>query len=205
MKSFNNILVIYPVDSTIDFLEPIVNTITSVLPQTVVVRPLAGSSFNSISDDTELVIFLGHGTTRELFGGANKNGEKSKLFDIQNGALLFDECSVVLFSCNSVDYLKNMKANPISIENFFAFGDMPTDEEHVKHNQENFKDYWLDYNEEQLDYYKEVLVSSVIYGIKKAVKTDSFHGFYKGINHIVNMKLNEVLLEKKWTKSQKNR
>lgn len=203
MKNFNNILVIYPVDSTIDFLQPIVETITSLLPQSAIVRPESGSYFDSITDETELIIFLGHGTTRELFGGCDEKGEKSKLFDIQNGALQFDGCSVVLFSCNSSDYIKNVKANPISIENFFTFGDMPTDKEHVKHNQETFKNYWPDYNNEQLEFYKTSLVDAVSSGIRKAVMTNSFHGFNKGINHVTNLKINEIILNKKWSKNQK--
>lgn len=203
MKNFNNILVIYPIDPTIDFLQPIVDTITDLLPQSIIVRPKSGDSFDSITDETELIIFLGHGTTRELFGGSNDKGEKSKLLDTQTGALQFDGCSVVLFSCNSADYIKNVKANPVSIENFFTFGDMPTDNEHVKHNQENFKNYWLDYNEEQLEFYKTSLVEAVSNGFRKAVMTNSFHGFNKGINHIANLKINEIILNKEWNKSQK--
>ncbi len=203
MKNYSNILVIYPVDSTIAFLQPIVDTITILLPQSVIVRPESGDSFNSITDSTDLVIFLGHGTRRELFGGSNEKGEKSKLLDTQNGALQFDGCSVVLFSCNSVDYIKNVKANPVSIENFFTFGDMPTDKKHVEHNQENFENYWLDCNDEQLEFYKTSLVESVSNGFRKAVMTNSFHGFNKGINYIANLKINEIILNKVWSKNQK--
>lgn len=203
MKNFNNILVIYPIDSTIDFLQPIVETITKLLPQSTIVRPESGDSFDSITDDTELVIFLGHGTTRELFGGSDEKGEKTKLFDVQNGALQLDGCSVVLFSCNSCDYIKNVKANPISIDNYFTFGDMPTDKEHVIHNQANSKNYWVDFNDEQLEFYKTSLVEAVSNGFRKAVMTNSFHGFNKGILHVTNSKINEIILNEKWTKSVK--
>ncbi len=203
MKSFSNILVIYPIDPTIDFLQPIVDTIHSILPQSVLTRPKSGEPFDSITDDTELVIFLGHGTTTELLGGSDENGKKSKLFDTQNGAHQLDGCSVVLFSCNSVDYIKNVKANPIEINNFFVFGDMPTDKEHVKHNQQVHKNYWPDFNDEQLEFYKDALVKAVSSGFGKAVMTNSFHGFNKGITHVMNLKINEIILSKEWSKNQK--
>ena len=58
-------------------------------------------------------------------------------------------------------------------------------------------------DDEQLEYYKNVLVDAVIYGFEKAVKTNSFYGFYKGVNHIVNVKINLILENDRWTKNQK--
>ena len=96
-----------------------------------------------------------------------------------------------------------MKANPITIDNYFTFGDMPTDRDHVTHNQEYIKGYWPDFNTEHLNFYKEVLVQAVSKGFERAVKTNSFHGFNKGINFIVCKKINDIILNKKWSKNEK--
>ncbi len=203
MKSFNNVLIIYPQDSTIDFLQPIVNKLLRLFPKGQLDRPKYGIPLQSIDDETELVIFLGHGTTRKLYGGANENGDKFKLCDIPNGARLLDNCAIVLFSCNSYDYLKYMQGNPVTIKTFIVFGDIPTDWGHIRHNQDNDNSYWSECDDEQLDYYKNALVESAIYGFIKASKTDSFYGFYKGVTHIINKKINSIIENNKWKKNKK--
>ena len=101
MKNFNNVLIIYPEDSSIEFLKPIFEKLTKLFPKCTVDRPKYDTLLQSITDETDLIIFMGHGTTRELYGGANEKGEKKKLCDIPTAARLFNGCSVVLFSCNS--------------------------------------------------------------------------------------------------------
>lgn len=203
MRNFNNTLIIYPQDPTIDFLQPIVDLVKSYLPNSVLSRPKYGESVTDISDNTELIVFLGHGTNRELFGGVDHNEKKHILFNTQNGAHQFDGCALVIFSCNSIGFLKNIKANPVKIEDYIVFGDMPTDEEHVKHNQKVFPGYWADFELEHLEHYKRFLVDALSNGFRKAIQTDSFHGFTIGINHIVNDKTNEVIQNESFSINQK--
>jgi hypothetical protein len=154
MRNFKNVLVIYPIDSTIDFLQPVFDRITTLFSGCRISRPKFGDSLHTIIDDeTKLVLFLGHGTPSGLFGGANEKGEKQLLCTIQQGALLLDECAVVLFSCSSNDLLNKLQRNSAQIKNYVVFGDMPTDWEHVKHNQDINNKYWTECNEEQLSFY----------------------------------------------------
>ncbi|ANQ50553.1 hypothetical protein MY04_3188 [Flammeovirga sp. MY04] len=203
MKSYNSIYVVYPQDPSVDFLTPVFDKLISSLTNLTIFKPKENELLRSIPDDTDLVFFLGHGNTNELLN-INGRGEKVKLIDVQNGALQFDECSVILFSCNSVDYLKKVRSQEgVELNNFFVFGDMPTDKEHIEHNQKFREGFWSDYSLDHLEFYKSTLVESLSYGISNAISTDSFHGMFKGICLIVNKKINEVLFRDEWSKNEK--
>lgn len=204
MKNFENIVVIYPIDNTTDFLIPLFDFLVSLFPNCLVFRPVFNSKIHSyINDNTQLIIFLGHGTPSGIFGGTSENGDKNHLCDAEWGAHFFNECSIILFSCNSADYLRNIKKYPINLNNYIVFGDMPTDKEHVKHNQNLNKDYWKTFNEEVLLFYMESLVDSVSLGFYKAVCSNSFIGFYKGFCRSINKRINIVINNSSWTKETK--
>lgn len=203
MKNFKNILIIYPQDPTLIFLQPIVDLIKKRIPNCCIDRPSIGGKINKVTDETDLVFFLGHGTPSKLLGSPDKEGKKTVLIDVPNGARLFNECSLILFSCNSADYLKCILGQSISIGSSIVFGDMPTDNTHIKHNQELYKNYWTRYDNSQLEFYKNVLVESIIYGVSKGVSTGSLYGFCKGITHIVNKKINEVIRSEIWDRESK--
>lgn len=203
MKTFENILLIYPSDPTIQFLKPIESLIINRFPNCIIQKPQYKSSlYSMINDDTELIFFLGHGNTNGLFGGTNDNGEKELLCDIATSSLLLQDCSVILFSCNSKDFLKKLEYS--QIKNYIVFGDMPTDFEHIKYNQNNRnKEYWTECNFQQMNYYISTITEAALKGFEKVYNTNSFYGFKKGVEHVVNMKINEIINNNDWTKTQK--
>lgn len=204
MKNFKNVILIYPEDPSIDFLLPLFDGLKELFPNIIVHRPKYGATLHTIiDDDTQLVLFIGHGTPSGLFGGVDENKEKKMLCDIPSGARLLQDCSIVLFSCNSSDYIIKLQRNSAQIKNYIVFGDMPTDWSHINHNRDIEADYWSDCNEEHLSFYKSSLVESVLYGFKKAININSFHSFVKGINHIINVKINEIIQRDNWSKNQK--
>ena len=205
MKSFENTILIYPEDPTIDFLQPIFEKIKILFPEIIIHRPKYRASLDTMIDDnTQLVLFLGHGTPSGLYGGANENGDKQKLCDdILRSSFLLQGCSAVLFSCNSNDYMRKLLRNNGQINNYIVFGDMPTDWEHIRHNQDNDSRYWSECSNEQLSYYKNSLVESVIFSSEKACKMHSFYGFSIGIDHMLNVKINDIIGHIIWTKEQK--
>ncbi|MCR9066972.1 MAG: hypothetical protein NXI00_23600, partial [Cytophagales bacterium] len=104
MRAYNNIVIVYPLDESIVFLEPILNGLKILFPKAVVLRPQAGTYGSVITDETELVIFLGHGTPGQLYGSLNDSGDKSVFLNVTNGSLLLDGVDIILFACNSDDY-----------------------------------------------------------------------------------------------------
>lgn len=204
MRNFENAVIIYPEDPTIGFLNPLFEGITELLPNIAIHRPKHGDSLHTmVDDDTQLVIFIGHGTPSGLYGGVNGLGKKQLLCDISSGALLLQDCSIVLFSCNSDDYLKKLQKNAVEINNYIVFGDMPTDWEHIRHNRDNISDYWSNCDDDQLEYYKTAIVDAVLVGFRQAYKTSSFHGLYKGIEYVVNVRINDIIIHENWTKDVK--
>jgi len=202
MKNYNNIVVVYPIDGTIGFLEPIRIELRRLFPQAKIVRPRAGNAFNCITDETELVIFLGHGTPSRLCGSLDTYGEKSVFLDITTGSFFLDGVDIVLFSCNSSDYLKAIKQTA-EIDCYVTFGDMPTDWEHIRHNRKQDVNFLKDIKNEHLEYYKSAIVASVIEGLKNGVRTNSIIGIPKRISFVINQKINDVILNRNWSKPQK--
>ena len=202
MRVYNNIVIVYPLDDSIEFLQPILNGLKSLFPNAVILRPQPGTYGSAISDETELVIFLGHGTPSQLYGSLNDSGEKSVFLNVTNGSLLLDGVDIILFACNSDDYFRKVKRNA-EIDCYVTFGDMPTDWEHIRHNRDQDVNFLKDFEDEHLEYYKTVIVESVAEGFKNGVRTNSIIGIPKRISLIVNQKINDVILEQKWSKSQK--
>lgn len=202
MKSFNKIIVIFPEDSSIDFLEPIIKKIKERFPKVTISR-LKHNETIIIDDDTELIIFLGHGTPSKLFKGTDAKGEKAILWNTQMGAVQLNGTSVILLSCNSNDFLKNILRNNITINSYIVFGDMPTDKEHIEHNRKNNPNFWNEYTDEHLDFYKKTITDSVAYGIEKAYSPNFFYSFSKRIKFIINKRINNVIFCSKYSKKQK--
>ncbi|HCX20468.1 MAG: hypothetical protein CMB80_05935 [Flammeovirgaceae bacterium] len=202
MRVYNNIVIVYPLDNSIGFLQPILNELNSLFPNAVTLRPQPGTYGSAISDETELVIFLGHGTPSQLYGSLNDSGEKSVFLNVTNGSLLLDGVDIILFACNSDDYFRKIKRNA-EIDCYVTFGDMPTDWEHINHNRDQDANFLKDFEEEHLEYYKTVIVESVVEGFKNGVRTNSIIGIPKRISFVVNQKINEVILERNWSKPQK--
>ena len=202
MRNYNNIVIVYPIDETIEFLEPIRVELERLFPQAVLLRPEAGTYGSSITDETELVIFLGHGTPSQLYGSLNDSGEKSVFLNITNGSLLLDGVDIMLFACNSSDYFRKIKLNA-EIDCYVTFGDMPTDWEHICHNRDQDANFLKDFEDEHLEYYKSVIVESVVEGVKNGVRTNSIIGIPNRISFVVSSKINDVILGQEWSKSQK--
>jgi hypothetical protein len=204
MKDFNNIVIVYPEDPTIDFLKPICELLLNLYPKAELFRPLPSNYGATITDETDLLIFLGHGTPSKLLGNADLNGDNTVFLDVPNGALLLNNLAVILFSCNSYDYLKKIRKIS-SINYFLTFGDMPTDWKHIIHNRDLDPDYLNGIKDEHLDYYKQSLVESIVAGLKNGIKTNSVDGIYKRIHLIINKKINEIILSQPWDVNLKHK
>ena len=203
MKNFNNVVIVFPVDPSIDFLSPILQTLTEQFPNAILFRAESGTHGDVINDDTDLLIFLGHGTPRQLYGSLNADGTKSSFLNETAGSLLLNELTSILFSCNSADYIMKVRVQS-SIERYLAFGDMPTDWDHIKHNRDLDATYLTEFQDEHLDFYKSSLVEIMVEGFSHGFESNSFVGLIKRIGFAVNKKINQVILSQQdWSTDQK--
>lgn len=202
MQNFNNIVIVFPVDQSIDFLIPIQQTLIELFPNAILFRPSPGTHGDVITDDTDLVIFLGHGTSSQLFGSLNDDGSKTSFLNVQSGALILQELTSILFSCNSADYIKKVKASA-SIESYLTFGDMPTDWDHINYNRDLDATYLQDFQDKHLEFFKSSLVEIMIDGFRYGFESNSFISLVKRINVSVKKKINQVILSEDWSVDQK--
>lgn len=202
MENYSDVVLVYPDDPTIDFLAPIKDAFLSSFPKIKLHSPEPGSFGSVITDDTDLVIFLGHGASSTLFGSVNDSGAKTTFVDVEKGMLLFEDISVFLLACNSNSYIKKVTTRT-KLKSSFGFGDMPTDWEHIQHNRDLEPNFLLDIYEEHLEYYKKNIVASVVSGIAYSTGNISFRNLYRGISHWASNTINDIIFNQEWTKAQK--
>lgn len=197
MQTFKTVI-IFPEDDSVEFLRPIVDYSLSVFQDITLFVP-ANNRYLEIDDDVELVIFLGHGTSSTLFGSLLDNGEKSIFLDVVNASRLFADLSVMLLSCKSMDFIKNIKRN-VQLTSFLGFGDMPTDWKHIEYIRESNSEFLDGFEETHLEFYKGVLVNAFINGIRLFHINNTFRAMYLGMHQVINAALSEVIIEKNWPK-----
>lgn len=202
MKHYHEVVVVYPKDKTTLFLQPLIDILKKIYPNVKISSPAPNTYGTDISDETDLIIFLGHGSPSQLCGSVDENDKKSTFLNINNGSLQLDGIAVILFSCNSNDYLNKVRANS-EINYFLTFGDMPTDWEHINHNRKFNKSFLESFKDEHLEYYKSAIVESFGNGLKNGFYTNSLVGVIKGLILIINKKINEILLSTSWSKEEK--
>lgn len=202
MRIYNNVVIIFPSDPTIEFLKPLVDCLGNIFPNAIISDPPMGSHGDDITDETELVIFLGHGTPSYLFGRPNDVGNKSNFVDIATAKRLFNGIHLILFSCNSWDFLRKFQSEAC-INTFISFGDLPTDWPHINHNRELDPQFLIDFRDEHLEFYKSCLVESMIAGFQAGYALNSFLSIPKQLSLFISKKINEVIFEDSWNSSQK--
>ena len=118
----NNILCIYPKDSTTEFLRPVYNAICA--------KPhVVGLELDTIEDDdfleklsdhladADFVFFLGHGSSSCLYGTNLNPLIDDKMGNIES----LRNKSLLLFACKSAEFIKNYH-----FQDSLGFGFIPT-------------------------------------------------------------------------------
>lgn len=122
----NNVLCIFPKDPTIEFLEPLFDEIC----ERYSAMPLIGDPQDDddyldklveLSSRCDTIIFLGHGSSKVLYGVNFNELIHSENVDVFRGK------NLILFSCNSVDFIKKN-----SLTRAMGFGFVPTSDYDVE-------------------------------------------------------------------------
>lgn len=201
MTILNKTIVIFPHDPSISFLSPIIDKIAEIFVNAEIVVPSHDKFDITIDDDHEIVFFFGHGGYSGLSGSINEQGEKA-ILSVDNASRLFSDTSLILLSCNSVDFMKNVKRN-VSLNSFMGFGDMPTDWKHVRALQEIDSEYLIGFNEECLFFYKNAIVKSFLNGLSLLRGAFFSRVLFLGIKQSINQSINNAICCQDWSKDIK--
>jgi hypothetical protein len=116
-------IIIYPNDSTTQFLSGIVNRISSTqqikidCPQLHLQKHEDTVYSIKNSDSSRTIVYLGHGTEYELNGGMDST------FSTSDGRYMFKGKKILLISCNSAGFINSLKNQ---FEVGIGFGNIPS-------------------------------------------------------------------------------
>lgn len=176
---------IYPEDPTTDFLLPLYEHICNNM-HAVGLHSDTTEDDDSLDkiykeiEDAEVVVFLGHGTSKMLYG----SGCANVVFEDTNCHLLNDK-KLFLLACNSDQFIRNYK-----LANAIGFGFLPTSLDDVRQTQ-TLHGVWIEnLDKKDVDCFNSSLVQAFISALSDNTLKD-FHllknrlMFYIG-NEIVN-------------------
>ncbi len=177
----NNILCIFPKDTTTEFLEPLFYE----LCEKYKVTPLLGDpqddddyldKLSETSAQSDAIIFLGHGSSKALYGVNFNELILADNVEMFRGKRLF------LFACNSVEFIKNYK-----LSQALGFGMIPTSDYDV----ENVKLYSLplkDLTSLEIDFIQKTIVRIWKRTLAEADLSD-VRNFYKGFSYYTDVEI----------------
>lgn len=193
----NKVLIIYPCDSSTDFLQEIITKVAEFM-EVVIERPETTvdgheKCIRIIQEtDIKLIIFMGHGQS-DKFLGANSNDISTEYTKYReqgfincNNLNIFKGKKIIALSCDS-----NKKIAKIAIESgtevWIGFGYIPTDwrveVEEVSH-----------LNPEDVDDFNTILVKVISTSISYSIHHNfTFFQFEKLFKVIVNKEIREIV------------
>jgi|GEM_PF-6152558 Predicted acyltransferase len=196
MQIHSKAILIYPDDASIAFLQPIADKIAARFPNIDLFRPNHEGFYLTIDDEHEVVFYLGHGNNAFLFSShLGSEGGKNSL-SVNHAGRLFSDTSVVLLSCDSLSFIKNIGI--LNLKSFFGFGDMPTDMDHVRNLRSGKPDYLDGITDEHLDFYRGTLVDSFLMGLNWLEDPSDLRPMFLGMKYVINKAIGKVLTESLW-------
>ncbi|MBQ4407570.1 MAG: hypothetical protein II852_11275 [Bacteroidales bacterium] len=181
---------IYPEDQTTAFLQPVYQHICT---------NLNAVGFNSDTTDEDdslekiydeikdagFVIFLGHGTSKELYGSRFDN----IVFNATNINILHNK-KVLLVACKSEQFIQKFK-----LKNAIGFGNMPTSLDDARTFEFIHEISIRNFTSKEINIYKEALIRILIYAISDEAIND-FHLFKERLKFLTHKEIVECLLHK---------
>jgi len=197
----SNIICIFPIDKTTDFLLPIYESLSKFdsfsgfrSENNEELFESLNDKIKSIKDENNFIVFLGHGASNCLYG-ATINDKKTKLFDKSN-IDLFNNQNIFFLSCRSSDFINN-NAEKIMI-NGIGFGDIITDYSEVVSERDDGDALFLpNINEEMIEEFKTKLVALVIKGFEYLNLDEySIKQIYYFLKLLINKEISNILLNR---------
>lgn len=169
-KNNRKTLILFPKDSTTNFLEEIVayihQTVQPSMFSFIRIEPSDESHKNSIEEIQnpiyDTILFLGHGTSFSLYGSREGEYRNERFITIKDFGV-FKSKKIILVSCDSHTIIKKAKAN--GFEEAIGFGDLPTDWNDIQSAREIDINAYKGFNEKVIESFRNSLVDIVKYSI----------------------------------------
>lgn len=184
------IVCIYPEDQTTDFLLPLYQHICEnmhalgIHTDTTEEDDSLDKIYQEIKD-AEIVIFLGHGTSKMLYG----SGCANVVFEESNCHLLNDK-KLFLLACNSDQFIRNHK-----LTNAIGFGFLPTSLDDVRQTQ-TLHGIWIEnLDKNDVDCFNTSLVQSFVSTVSDETLSD-VHLFKERLKFNISKEIVQCLIKK---------
>lgn len=190
-----NILCLYPVDETTNFLQPIFDYLLT-QESAICLRfsskeedVKAAIEAISSSEKNTVVIFLGHGSSNCLY----INDEIP--FVNETKFSLFVDKSIFLLACRSAEFIKKNQA--VELRDSIGFGNMITDWSEIMAERNFDANAYPDIDEEVVSLYKYNLVNSILSGIRNTlICQQNFYYLFLQIRLYLNKQIAHFLIQK---------
>lgn len=192
------VLIIHPWDSSTKFLESIISFLKKNGFPIKIFRPNNKTSnveaeVEASYKEGDLLVFLGHGSSRSLFGSANEQQEKVILFNLDQAARFFPNKKSILLACRSAELLVSANLSG----GYIGFGDLPTSIDEVLGTREQSDPYYLRGLEKAtLAEFRQVLIDMMITAFKFSNDSYSVRTFYLAIRYSLNRALTRIATSK---------
>ncbi|MBP7497382.1 MAG: hypothetical protein KA792_06945, partial [Bacteroidales bacterium] len=164
-------------------------------------------SFIEKISEEDIILYLGHGNHKQLYGPLYSDGEKS-IFIKEDKYDIFENKNLFCLSCNSNCLIKKLK-----LKNGIGFGELITDYNHILALRESDVTAYSELTENSISLFNSILNNILIGTISdlfdRNLSFTSIYDFYmlrlnKEINHILlnkdeeNIKIYKLLFQMKW-------
>lgn len=196
--NYNKTIVIFPKDPTLDFILPVFDFLSTIVPEINIFRPTEELPISLFPKDTEIVIFIGHGASDKLHGYSTSTKDKVTLLNKKDKSLSFFTGKKLFFlACRSEEFIYKI-SKIINLDTCIGFGDMPTDWNHICYYRDMDSELYKYIKEEHLVFYRDT-ITEIIFKALKVEKSD-FYNIYLDIIHAINKKIDFVIFHSEWDK-----
>lgn len=180
-------IIIYPTDPSTKFLKEIVLRITELIGSDINnAMPDEYSetlNFLESKEDSETILFLGHGYSKGLYGGCYVTEGRQVLINQEVANVIFKNKKVILFACRSSELIANMNE---TFNVAIGFGNIKTEKEDLLNQKEKKK--YRDHN--CLRIFRESLVRMFSNSITESIINE--HNF-KQFHNALKLRINKSI------------
>jgi len=203
MNNSSKTLILFPKDSTTNFLEEIVahlfQTVHSALFSFIRIEPSDEShqySLEQIQNPVyDTILFLGHGTSVSLYGTCEGKYRNEKFITTKNFGV-FKEKRLVLVSCDSSTLIKKGKAH--GFKEAIGFGDLPTDWNDIQSAREVDVNAYRGFTEQTIESFRNCLVEIIKYSVSDFLSNNlSLAELYNLILLRINKRIAKYFIDKR--------